>query len=117
MPKYKDLTGQKFGRLTVIKKDPEKLGGAAYWICQCECGNIKSIRGSALTTLNKPTRSCGCLNKEISAKRIDTNSQIGKKYGKLLVLERDLNKPIGHGYDSFWKCKCECGNIVSIRLT
>ena len=29
----KDLTGQKFGRLTVLKRDLERTGGAAYWIC------------------------------------------------------------------------------------
>lgn len=117
MPKYKDLTGQKFGKLTVIKRDLEHTGGAAYWICQCECGNIKSIRGSNLTTSNKPTQSCGCLNKEINSKRIDITSQVGKKYGRLIVLERDLDKPIGHGQDSFWKCQCECGNLTSVRLS
>lgn len=40
---------------------------------------------------------------------------INKTFGKLLVLERDTNKPSGHGYPVFWKCKCECGNIISVR--
>lgn len=42
---------------------------------------------------------------------------INKTFGKLLVLERDINKPSGHGYPVFWKCKCECGNIISVRAT
>ncbi len=92
----KDLTGQKFGRLTVIKRDMEHTGGAAYWICKCDCGTIKSIRGSNLTTNYKPTRSCGCLAKEFQHNRVDTTSQVGKKYDKLIVLSRDLSKPIGH---------------------
>lgn len=113
----KDLTGQKFGRLTVLKRDLERTGGAAYWICQCECGNIKSIRGTNLTTQNKPTRSCGCLNKDFQKTRIDLTSQIGKQYGKLKVIERDLDKPLGHKKGSFWICQCECGNVVSIQLS
>ena len=117
MPKYNDLTGQKFGKLTVLKRDLERTGGAAYWICQCECGNIKSIRGTNLTAAVKPTRSCGCLSKEINSKRIDTQSQIGKKYGRLTVLERDLSKPIGHKQESFWICQCDCGNTTSVRLS
>ena len=113
----KDLTGQKFGRLTVIKRDLERTGGAAYWICKCDCGTIKSIRGSSLTTDQKPTRSCGCLNKEIQHHKIDTTSQVGKKYGKLTVLSRDLSKPTGHKQQSFWICQCECGNTVSVGLS
>ena len=38
---------------------------------------------------------------------------IGLRFGKLVVLERDFNAPKGHG--AFWTCKCDCGNIVSIR--
>jgi len=33
MPRYNNLTGQKFGKLTVLKRDLEHTGGAAYWIC------------------------------------------------------------------------------------
>ena len=112
----KNLQGQKFGRLTVIEQDTEHKGAAAYWKCQCECGNIKSIRGSNLTSKNKPTRSCGCLNKESHSKDIDTTSQIGKQYGRLTVIQRDMTKPIGHGHSSYWICKCECGNIISVSL-
>ena len=38
MRKYEDLTGQKFGRLTVIKYAYSKKG-ARYWLCECSCGN------------------------------------------------------------------------------
>lgn len=53
-----DLTGRKFGRLTVLSSD-EKLG---YWICSCDCGTIKSIRKDHLR-LGK-TISCGCYGRE-----------------------------------------------------
>ena len=113
----KNLKGQKFGKLTVLERDMSRIGGAAYWICQCECGTIKSIRGSNLTTSNHPTKSCGCLNKEKHHNNIDTTSQIGKKYGRLTVLKRDLEKPIGHKKGSYWICQCECGNIISVALS
>lgn len=43
-----DLTGQRFGKLTVLKRDYSKKGGT-YWICQCDCGNIISTRKDTLT--------------------------------------------------------------------
>lgn len=113
----KDLTNQQFGKLTVIERDLSKKGGAAYWICKCECGTIKSIRGSNLTKTKNPTKSCGCLIKERKNENIDITSQIGKIYGKLIVIKRDLTKEIGHGKSSYWICKCECGNEVSVSLS
>lgn len=55
----KDLTGQVFNKLTVIKRDETRADGHAYWACQCECGNIKSIQGSCLRS--GAIQSCGCL--------------------------------------------------------
>ena len=109
----KDLKGQKFGKLIVLERDNTKKGGAAYWICKCECGTIKSIRGSNLTSSIKPTLSCGCLAKEINSARRDLTSMIGKNFGRLTVIERDLTKPQGKGHPSYWLCKCSCGNIIS----
>ena len=54
-----DLTGQKFGCLTVLKRDNLRIGTEAYWICQCDCGNIISTRGSNLRS--GLTQSCGCI--------------------------------------------------------
>lgn len=58
---FVDMTGKKIGRLTVIERDKMKGSpkGEAYWVCKCECGNIKSIAGSSLR--RGRTRSCGCL--------------------------------------------------------
>ena len=68
MSQTKDLTGMRFGRWTVIDKDTERTKSAkvTYWNCICECGSIKSIRHSSLTTGN--SRSCGCLHDEVVAK-------------------------------------------------
>lgn len=57
----KDLTGQKFNRLTVLYKDESKTDRTRY-ICQCECGKTLSVISSQL--INGHTKSCGCLQKE-----------------------------------------------------
>ena len=57
----KDLTGQKFGRLTVIGLQPQK-SRKTYWICQCDCGNVKNVRSDSLQRGN--VKSCGCMKKD-----------------------------------------------------
>ena len=59
MGKLKDLTGQKFGKLTVIERAENDNRGNVQWLCQCECGNIVKVRSTNLITGN--TKSCGCL--------------------------------------------------------
>lgn len=61
-----DLTGKKFGKLTVLSFD-KKQGTMAKWICQCECGNIKSVRVDHLK--NGEIRSCGCIGKADPTRR------------------------------------------------
>lgn len=60
-----DITGQRFGRLTAIKRDGTKYGQSA-WICKCDCGNEKTI---ALQHLKNGTKSCGCLTREVAPER------------------------------------------------
>jgi hypothetical protein len=57
-----ELTGQVFGRLTVIGFSHIGSSGASYWHCQCECGQHRIIYCSSLT--RNVSTSCGCLNKE-----------------------------------------------------
>ena len=70
--RYNDLVGEKFGRLTVLEKDNSKKGRKAYWICKCDCGTIKSIRGDCLGS----TVSCGCYNRE---KNVGTHNKTDTK--------------------------------------
>lgn len=60
MGKFIDLTGQKFGKLTVIKKDGYcKRGERIMWLCECECGNTSRIRGGELKKGQKYCGECG----------------------------------------------------------
>lgn len=54
-----DLTGKKFGKLTVIKKEKSK-NNHTMWLCKCDCGKEKIVGGNELKSGN--TKSCGCYN-------------------------------------------------------
>ena len=66
----RDLTGQTFGKLTVLRlSDNYQKGGGTKWICECECGNIVSVYGTNLTKLH--TTSCGCSSRSIGEENIE----------------------------------------------
>lgn len=58
----KNLIGQRFDKLVVIKLADQSWRGAAFWLCKCDCGEKKIISGNHLQTGN--TKSCGCLHRE-----------------------------------------------------
>lgn len=62
MGKLIDLTGIKFGKLTVISRCENNKSGLAQWECKCECGNSKIVVGKYLK--NGDTKSCGCIRVE-----------------------------------------------------
>jgi len=61
--RWHDLTGMKFGRLTVIERANNNNQYRAQWLCVCECGNRRIIPSDCL--LKGTSKSCGCLNNEI----------------------------------------------------
>ncbi|MBR0536440.1 MAG: hypothetical protein IIX14_08695 [Clostridia bacterium] len=111
--RVEDMTGSKFGKWTVLKRD---LSGdsnskrGARWICQCDCGTIRSVLGYSLRT--GKTTSCGCQRANKSKHSSKNESLIGKKFGFLTVIEIDKEKK---GSGVFWKCICDCGNVKSYR--
>lgn len=59
----KDLTGKKFGKLSVLAKTNNRAdGGSVVWQCKCDCGNIVEISSKKL--VNGLAVSCGCYQKE-----------------------------------------------------
>lgn len=106
-----DLTGQKFGRLTVLYRDTEaeklRKDRHAMWKCQCECGNQTTVVGKDLRA--GKTQSCGCLQKE-RTKQVKGSNLLGKRFGKLLVVEQLPSK----NYRTYWKCKCDCGKEIEV---
>lgn len=70
-----DLTGQRFGRLTVIAKAEDRPTGCSKWLCQCDCGNTSSVGNNALKSGH--TKSCGCLCRELASKASKTHGLSG----------------------------------------
>ncbi len=58
MAKFKDLTGNKYGSLTVIEVTKERRRNAIVWLCKCDCGNTHKVVGIDLTIGD--VKSCGC---------------------------------------------------------
>lgn len=105
-PTLIDLTGQKFGKLTAIRKDKPSKDGKSKWICQCECGRTTSISSDRLC--NGKSKSCGC------SKRQMKYDLTGQEFGYLLVIERVINENIKSN-ETRWKCLCRnCGRIVEV---
>lgn len=96
-----DLTGQRFGKLVVLRRDEEKKDSnhRVFWICQCDCGNIVSIPSQNLR--RGYTKSCGCMKR---------NDITGKRFGRWTVIKKD--KKIGRIQTYF--CQCDCGNTSII---
>lgn len=93
MSKVRDLTGQRFGKWTVIKHLQKQ-----YYLCRCECGTEKRVYRGNLTSGR--SASCGCQTKR---------DFTGKKIDKITVLKR---LPMTKSYVEY-ECQCQCGEIFT----
>ena len=97
-----DLTGQRFGSLTVLTQGESDGHGKSRWLCRCDCGSEKVILGSNLR--RGTTVSCGCKGRR---------DLTGQRFGTLTVLESsDRYAPRGNRKRQLWKCRCDCGEIT-----
>ena len=106
----KDLSGQKFGRLTVLYRDVDYVlpNGAKRqtYRCACDCGEECIVLKQHLVSGN--TKSCGCLSKDVSSLKGRGHVDIsGQKFGKLTTLE--------YCGDGKWLCVCDCGNLCNVK--
>lgn len=87
----KDMSGQRFGRLTVIGRAGSTATKFATWRCLCDCGNICIVAG---TNMRKGSaKSCGCLHKELAK---TANTTHGRGNTRL--------------YEVWASMKCRCHN-------
>jgi hypothetical protein len=70
--KLMDLSGMKFERLEVIRRAEKPNSKNYHWLCRCDCGNEIIVSTSNLCSGN--TKSCGCLNSELSTLRSATHN-------------------------------------------
>lgn len=107
MGKFNDLTGQKFGRLTVIERVEdaitEKGNRFTQWLCNCDCGSDNIVVfGSALTRKSRPTLSCGCLQKD-KVSGITTNNYEFSNDGYVIGYTYNTNKQFIFDADDYEK--------------
>ena len=118
MSKILDLTGQRFGYLTVIEF-AGSWDGQRHWRCKCDCGNEKIVTTGNLRSGN--TKSCGC-KKSIGLVKYNQEQSdkgaipIGTRFGKLVVIEEAgyVQQVEGHKRRAY-KCRCDCGKIVEVQ--
>ena len=100
---YKDLTGQVFNLWTVLEDAHEVTSDRDhYWICKCQCGTIRKVRGSSLK--KGISKSCGCIKKISNS----NNKLLNQTFDKLTVIKKTDKRSSG---EIVWLCKCECGNL------
>ena len=96
MPRFRDLTGMRFGRLTVISRAPSHMYPSgrprSMWNCVCDCGSSLQVDVTCLTTGR--TRSCGCLQRERTS---EANKRHGMCKTRLYsiwkgIIDRTLNR-------------------------
>lgn len=96
------LTGQRFGRLTVLSLLEERSSnGGAVWLCRCDCGGVCQVPAGNLK--QGRTVSCGCIRRE---------ELTGQRFGHLTVVS--LGDRSGAGEGAFWHCRCDCGQEVQV---
>lgn len=106
---FQDFTGQRFDKLLVLRQDGWYIfpNGQrdARWLCECDCGNIISIRGNSLR--RKGNHSCICYRSE---SKISDSEMVSKRFGSLTVLARSEDAISSTGTKIHcWLCECDCG--------
>ena len=109
----KDITNQKFGRLTAKEIVRTIPGKGTIWRCECECGGEKEVPAAYL--LNGHTKSCGCLNAERQA-CLDIT---GQRWGRLVAIRHVGYTSAEHSgkRQAVWLWQCDCGNTKEIPAT
>lgn len=60
MRKFEDLSGQRFGKLVVLRRSEDTIGGRVAWVCKCDCGSIDRLARTDWLKSGS-TKSCGCI--------------------------------------------------------
>ena len=92
----KDLTGERYGRLTVIKRVKNDKPYGSKWLCKCDCGNEIIVLSNNLRRGN--TQSCGCLKQELRTEHDKWGTKVYKVWDNMR--SRCLN-PKATGYKNW----------------
>lgn len=107
MRQVEDLTGKRFGYWVVLGLGERSKTGLIRWKCRCDCGRVRDVKPDMLKSGRSV--SCGC---GIAGKRNRVDELIGRRFGRLVVLEKDTARVKAH--NTYWICKCDCGKEKSV---
>lgn len=95
-----DLTGNEYGRLTVIERAPNTEDGETAWKCLCTCGETCTVTTHRLKHKHSPTRSCGCLMRENQF--VKTHGLTGTRIHNIWTgINQRCNNPNATGYERY----------------
>lgn len=107
-----ELTGRRFGKLVVLKREQNEPKKHARWLCRCDCGKEVIIQSHCL--IQGTQRSCGCLLVEMHLTHGKTNSRL---YNVWNCMKQRCGNPNNHNYKEYgergisicdeWKCSFE----------
>jgi len=112
-----DLTGQRFGKLTALRRGKtERYEGRTnstivYWLCRCDCGVHKEIRGLSLRSGG--STSCGCNWRKPKGNVGKIGNLEKKMFGSLTALEFIAND----NGNMIYLCQCACGKKTKVRAS
>lgn len=89
---FKDITGNRYGRLVVVRKVGKNDRQQTLWECKCDCGNTKVVITASLN--NGSTRSCGCLQREKASKTGSDSRTHGETKTRLYQVWQGIKRRI-----------------------
>lgn len=106
MPPKLELSNKKFGKLLAIRAVFINKDKNVWWECKCDCGNFINVKGCRLK--KGTTKSCGCIKNE---------NLVGKRFNKLLIIEKAKYRGSPKNRKQYWLCLCDCGTKKEISLS
>jgi hypothetical protein len=106
---FTDLSGQRFGKLAVLRPLPERSNKAIVYACRCDCGKEHKARSTALR--HGQVKSCGCEQYSGLGQYHPPIDLTGIRFGELVAVEYSHTWRNGR----YWKCTCDCGGVTVAR--
>lgn len=102
-----DLTGRQFGDLKAVRRVKRENSSAAFWLCECTCGNTEYVTKAPYLLSGKRTH-CGCRTRKDTTKKDIT----GRTFHSLTALYETDRRD--HNGSVIWHCRCECGRELDV---
>jgi len=106
--KFKNITGQRFGKLTALYPTQERRQGNVVWECRCDCGSL--YYQTSRNLVRGYSKHCGCEKRKV--KHLKFRDISNQKFNRLTACY-PTEKRTGSG-SVIWHCICECGNETEV---